>query len=210
MKQPATTVADLEAAVIDAMVGDDWDLVAELEPQLDALNAPRRHGLLPSALWYASVGLHVFPLVPDMKTPATRDGFLSATDDPEQIHAWWQRNPRYNIGIATGHRIDVIDIDGLKGVRTWLDNWDDFIDPNQDLGHVSTPRPGGTHIYLKASPGRRTKNGILPGVDSKASNKGYVVAPPSHLIEIRKPDGSIDQHEGFYHWRTPLTLEPVG
>jgi hypothetical protein len=193
--------------ITTAMAANDWAAVAHLEPQLDAADQPRRYGLLPSALYYASLGLRIFPLIPDMKTPATRNGFLNATSDTGQIQTWWQRNPHHNIGIATGHLIDVIDIDGIKGVRTWLDNWDDFIDPSQDLGHVSTPRPGGTHIYLKANPDRRTRNGILPGIDSKASNKGYVVAPPSHLREIRKADSSIDQWEGFYHWRTPLLLQ---
>lgn len=199
------TISDLETAIIDAMAHNDWDRVAELEPQLDALSQPKHHELLPSALWYASVGLHVFPLQPRLKMPyrGTR-GLKEATTDPEVIKTWWGFKPDSNIGIATGHLVDVIDIDGPKGVKSWATSshlpmrpdpnserdprWDDV------LGVVSTPRPGGTHLYIKAT-GVGNKAGIEPGIDIRGLG-GYVVAPPS-----------LNEEGTAYTWRQPLRLE---
>ena len=151
--------------------------------------------IVSAALWYASVGLKVFPLQPNMKMPhrGTR-GLKDATTDRDTIIAWWQQWPDSNLAIATGHLVDVIDVDGPVGVKSWAENLD-MIDELTHLGHVSTPRDGGTHIYIPASPVRTNKAGLLPGIDVRAAG-GYVVAPPS----------KIDSKT--YYWRTPLNLKP--
>jgi len=202
------------------MASNDWDLVAALEAELKALEVPKKFDLLASALWYASVGLWVFPLQPGHKKPYRGSrGLKEDTTDPDLIRLWWSSRPTANIGIATGHRVDVIDIDGRKGVKSWSDN-DDMIAELTHLGHVATPRPGGTHIYMPAVEGRGNKAGLLPGIDYRGTG-GYVVAPPSQLVEIRDDEGKgsgeaapnakqIEQYAGVYRWRTPLTLEPLG
>ena len=43
-----------------------------------------------NALYYASLGLAVFPLLPKDKKPATIHGCLDATTDVEQIKSWWK------------------------------------------------------------------------------------------------------------------------
>lgn len=199
MKSVAATLGELEAAVIDAMARGDWDLVAALEPQVEALEVTRQFSLLSSALWYASVGLWVFPLQPRLKMPyrGTR-GLKDATTDPEMIQTWWSYKPDSNIGIATGHVVDVIDIDGPKGVKSWAAsehlpmrgdaNWEDV------LGVVATPRPGGSHLYIKAT-GVGNKAAIEPGIDIRGLG-GYVVAPPS-----------VNEEGVSYKWRQPLRLE---
>ena len=55
-----------------------------------------------SALHYAEQGFAVFPLIPREKKPATTNGFKDATTDLKQISFWWDMDPNYNIGIATG------------------------------------------------------------------------------------------------------------
>ena len=46
------------------------------------------------------------------KTPATAHGHLDASTDPEQITAWFTRNPNWNLAIATGAPgPDVLDVD---------------------------------------------------------------------------------------------------
>ena len=67
--------------------------------------------LLNAALLYASIGWPVFPMLPRSKAPATTHGFKDATTDEKQIRKWWSKNPNYNIGIATGNGLGVIDVD---------------------------------------------------------------------------------------------------
>jgi Bifunctional DNA primase/polymerase, N-terminal len=48
-------------------------------------------------------------------------GVKDATTNRARILAWWTRHPHANIGLATGHAFDVLDIDGPTGedaVRT--------------------------------------------------------------------------------------------
>lgn len=161
--------------------------------------------LLGSALWYAEQGLRVFPLSPGSKIPFKgSDGCLGATRNAELIHDWWGRHPDANIGIATGYLVDVVDIDGAKGQMSRAERWcakgvaceqreikgthwgleDCAHGPGifakiEEMGvaKVLTPRPGGMHIYLKAT-GRGNHADLAPGVDYRGLG-GYVVAPPS-------------------------------
>lgn len=154
--------------------------------------------LLDWALRYAEIGLHVFPVQPHNATceevnpdtgeitvasaakrpyPGTR-GCKDATNNPTRIRAWWTARPHSNIGIATGHLIDVIDIDGYTGQATRARMWDDFTEL-RNVARVLTPRPGGMHIYVPAT-GRGNKAGIYPGIDYRGKG-GYVLAPPSRI-----------------------------
>src|SRR5215212_1044222 len=151
--QPSS-VDEIEDQIVTAMRSDDWATVARLEAQLDAAAAPLNVPVLlvSAALFYAQIGLHVFPLVAAMKIPYPgTHGFEDATTDQEQIAAWWQRWPEANIGIATGHLIDVIDIDGPLGVKSWSRNIYDDPDAPITLGRVRTPRPQGTHLWIAAT-----------------------------------------------------------
>jgi hypothetical protein len=151
--------------------------------------------LLASALDYASVGWHVFPLHrptesgcscgkrcdSPFKHPRTRCGVDDATTDPATIRRWWGRDPWSGIGIATGLRSSMIgfDVDGLLG----LASWDALMeDGREEIGRsfmVTTPG-GGVHVYL-AYPGRHVPNSaskLAPSIDVRGDG-GYLVAPPS-------------------------------
>ena len=41
-------------------------------------------------------------------------GVKDATTNRARLLAWWTRHPQANIGLATGHRFDVLDVDGPK------------------------------------------------------------------------------------------------
>ncbi len=135
------------------------------------------------AIKYAVLGFAVFPLQPHNKTPATSNGFKSATTDIQQINTWWDNNPDYNIGIATGtasNGLLVLDLDeddknnkhGSEATREWLTQKEtDF--PKTAM--VRTGR-GGVHMLYYGQGGNRTN--ILPGVDVRGEG-GYIVAPPS-------------------------------
>lgn len=66
-----------------------------------------------------------FPLAYRNKVPAIEGGCKAATTEKSKIERWWNQNPRYNIGIATGNKsnglvvidLDVDKIKELTGMR---------------------------------------------------------------------------------------------
>ena len=134
-----------------------------------------------AALEYAKLGYAVFPLKPKTKEPATTHGFYEASTDPGTIEAWWVKNPDYNIGIACGNGLAVIDIDqhpedgkfGLDTLRAWEKDHGEL----QPTWTVLTGT-GGLHYWYKTALDFKNVVEVLPGIDIR-SKGAYVVAPPS-------------------------------
>lgn len=194
------TLDRLDAMLREAIYAGAAAQIQRLGALMDTAEAEQkaRRGLVTccsAALWYAEQGLHVFALQPSSKIPHKGSrGCLEATNDPATIRGWWKANPDSNVAIATGHLVDVVDIDGTPGQVSRARNGDLF-DSLTVLGTVSTPRPGGKHLYVPAS-GLGNKAGMLPGVDHRGKS-GYVVAPPS-TTDV-----------GVYDWTRPLVLPEV-
>jgi hypothetical protein len=134
--------------------------------------------LLAAALEYVERGWPVFPLSPRSKIPlAGSHGCLDASTDPERIKSWWDRTPDANVGLATGHRFDVLDVDDPEG-------WTSLARMTDQHGCLPatmitlTPTHGCHYFFLPT--GRGNRAGILPGLDWRGRG-GYVVAPPSYL-----------------------------
>jgi hypothetical protein len=183
----------IEAEIREAIADGDTERIIKGQLILDTRAAKQLPGLCASALWYASKGLHVFPVQAGGKQPYPgTHGCKDATTDQDQIRAWWTRWPDANIGIATGHLVDVIDIDGPPaGIKSWGRLKIEHKLP-PILGKVSTPRPGGNHLYVPAT-GRGNGAKVAPGIDYRGLG-GYVVAPPSRT------------DVGHYVWYQPLEL----
>lgn len=124
-----------------------------------------------AALSLAGHGIPVLALAPGSKKPRRGSrGVNEATTITGHITLWWANTPNANLGLACGHKFDVIDIDPRKGGR-WPSG--------QTLplhALVSTPS-GGWHLYVPV--------GLLSdttmrgdGWDYQARG-AYVVAPPS-------------------------------
>ena len=105
-------------------------------------------------------------------------GVAQATRDRERIEGWWRRAPLANIGLATGHPVDVLDLDGSEGVAALRA----FV-----TAHGWTPtgplvRTGrGWHLYLQPS-GTGPRNPIHPELLTHVDWRGkgaYAIAPPS-------------------------------
>ena len=143
------------------------------------------------ALYYASIGWKVFPLVPGDKIPIKdSNGFKDATTDKEQIEKWWSQDPKYNIGIATGAQsggLVVVDLDEDEtkkpipkhGMRVF-DKWG----KDHNLANTifrtlicNSPR-GGMHLYYHSNAPYQNQADIVWGIDVRAEG-GYIVAPPS-------------------------------
>lgn len=188
-----TPMEDAERELRAALDEGNPERIASAERAVDQLDIhPKPVPLLAAALWYAEQGLRIFPLSPASKIPfkGTR-GCLDATTDAAVLREWWDRHPDANVGLATGHLVDVVDIDGLEGQVSRAEHADAF-DALTVLGTVSTPRPGGMHLYVPGTD-RQNKANLFHRVDYRATG-GYVVAPPSRT-EI-----------GTYDWLRPLDV----
>lgn len=132
-----------------------------------------------SALEYAKSGLKVFPLQPNSKSGQVLKSWKKgATTDLVTIKKWWNTNPNYNIGIATGDGVLVIDID-VKHEAKGLESIKEYGTGLPDTARVKTPS-GGYHLYYYVEGNFKNRINIYPGIDIRADN-GYVVAPPSQI-----------------------------
>jgi putative DNA primase/helicase len=148
--------------------------------------------MLEAALNYAGKGWAVFPVKKNGKTPACKNGLNDGTTNEAQIVKWWTETPDANIGIATGKvsGFFVIDLDERNGGFESFDELErEFCIPI--TFEVTTPSKG-RHLYFEMpSNNVRSSTGWRPGLDIKA-NGGYVLAPPSYVIEHEK------EYEGPY------------
>lgn len=168
-----------------------------------------------SALTYARMDLPVFPMLPRSKgffskpkpeeskpghvcaAPLHQHGFKDATTDPATITAWWDQHPNSNIGLATGHGLDVLDIDGPEGETTLAAlvarRW-----PLPETCQVSTGREGGgRHVYFRSAGWPTAAGRLGPGLDTRGLG-GLVLLPPSV-----HPSGAV------YAWTTLTSPAPA-
>lgn len=164
---------------------------------------------LETAKYFASMGIHVFPLKKYAKTPAFIGWQIEATTDVNQLEVWFS-DEKFNVGLMTGERsgLNVIDVDNKNGV----DGRKSLI---ERYGNIATEKPilqfktpsGGYHIPVKWTPDTDVSIGSkvcgLDGVDIRG-NGGYIVAPSS-TIDI---DGEIKSYQ-INDIALPMT-EPVG
>lgn len=185
--------------------------------------------LLGAALWYAERGIPVFALIPGRKLPfglcaetckeipgerakcpgpheCGHDqchGVLDANTDADRLRRWWTAKPNANVGLATGHRFDAVDVDGPIGQKSRASHWDDIfarIDTDS-VAKVLTPRPGGMHIYVPPT-GQPNSTNIVTAVDYRGLG-GYVLAPPSVIAP-----GTADSPGTYRFLGTPNLTAP--
>jgi len=169
-----------------------------------------------AAAAYAVLGWRVFPLVPGGKVPRFRrahaddaeqaacpggqvcgrlgHGFKDATADVERVARWWARDPRCNIGIATGSpggpgtsSPDVLDVD-VKGGAPGKVSFGRLREVGLTTGAfaaVVTPS-GGWHFYYDGT-GQQSACLKKHGIDFRSCG-GYVAAPCSQVGPL------------FYRW----------
>ena len=134
-------------------------------------------GCAQAAAVYAALGFPVVPMhtaqpggactytepgCPDLgKHPRLRGWQGLAATDPGLVGEWWRRWPTANLGLVTGRRFDVLDLDGeqgLEALRTVLS-----IAPTEHPGPVARTGGGGWHL-LYAPTGLVNRVGLLPEV----------------------------------------------
>jgi hypothetical protein len=103
-------------------------------------------------------------------------GVKDATCNRARVLAWWTRHPLANIGLATGHRFDVLDVDGPTGaaaIRAMA-----VQHGLASVGPLVRTGGGGWHYYLAPTGLGNAHPTGLEHVDWRGRG-GYVVAPPS-------------------------------
>jgi Bifunctional DNA primase/polymerase, N-terminal len=103
-------------------------------------------------------------------------GVKDATTNRARILAWWTRHPQANIGLATGHLFDVLDVDGPAGehaIRQLA-----AAHGLASSGPLVRTGGGGWHFYLAPTGLGNVHPRGLEHVDWRGRG-GYVVAPPS-------------------------------
>ena len=168
------------------------------------------------ALAYARMGWRVFPvhyMLPDGrcscqfrknlpecrakkpgKHPVIKGWPERAATDPNQIEQWWNEDFQYNIGMATGNGIVVLDVDVSEG-KPGPANLAALEAEHGALPETTSQQTGsgGRHYLFRTDkPIGISEGKIAKGLDIRA-NGGYVILPPSN-------------HEtgGEYTWVTPL------
>lgn len=158
------------------------------------------HGRHKLAAGLASAGFRVFPLAFNSKLPAFKDQDWQklASNDPERVRRFYaealtEEPLDFNIGIATGESLMVLDVDeknGKAGSRAL---------ESLELRHGDLPETftvgtasGGEHLYFRLPPGVYVPNSagkLGDGLDIRGDG-GYVVGPWSEvdgrLYEVRK------------------------
>lgn len=172
---------------------------------------------LEAALLFARRGWPVFPCSPKNKRPLlARDkdaagkpingtgGVSKATDDEEQIRAWWRKWPDAMIGLAVGRAgMIVVDfdprIDEQTGEEWTLEQLKAELEemmgcPLPASLSVRTPS-GGVHVYFRMPDGDPIGNrGNLPDHIDVRGLGGYTIVPPSHC------EGDGKNATGTYRW----------
>jgi Bifunctional DNA primase/polymerase, N-terminal len=103
-------------------------------------------------------------------------GVTDATCNRARILAWWARHPQANIGLACGHRFDVLDVDGPEGEQAIQALA--AAHGLQSSGPLVRTGGDGWHYYLAPTGLGNAHPAGLAHVDWRGRG-GYVVAPPS-------------------------------
>lgn len=149
-----------------------------------------------TAINLASKGMRVFPLQELSKVPAISNGAKGSTSDVEQVEEWWNDNPNYNIGLCTTEFF-VLDIDkhGKSNGFDSLEMLENSFEPLPATFTVSTANDG-RHLYFMKPKNVMIKQkiGLLEGVDVKAHENNYIVAPNSR---VKREDSTIGDYSAL-------------
>jgi Bifunctional DNA primase/polymerase, N-terminal len=130
-------------------------------------------------------------------------GVKDATCNRARILAWWTRYPQANIGLATGQRFDVLDVDGPAGAHA-------IRELAAEHGLVSSgplvrTGGGGWHFYLAPTGLGNVHPAGLAHVDWRGRG-GYVVAPPSRHASGHPYQWAVGRDLGTPPGQVPTVL----
>jgi hypothetical protein len=170
--------------------------------------------ILDYALYYASIGLAVFPCT-DKKVPfKDTNGHLDATKDPDKIKKLFEKYNPSAIGIATGKISGLFSFDvDVKNGQVGEESYQELIDKHGEFPHTpqfTTWSGGRQYLFKYPKEGIDCYQSVLPGIDIRGDG-GYICAPPSVVSGVLY--GQVKR--GTYVWElsseimdTPLVEAP--
>jgi putative DNA primase/helicase len=158
-------------------------------------------------------------VTPRAKAPYVPTGLKVATTDEEQVRKWWKQWPNAMIGLPLGavtrqgDGFFALDFDPRHDAETGEDFTLERLkgDLERMMGcplpeslAVRTPS-GGVHLYLVQPQGEAVRNrGNLPEHVDVRGQGGYVIAPPSRIVEPCE-----NATAGVYRWLRGKVDAPV-
>jgi bifunctional DNA primase/polymerase-like protein len=133
------------------------------------------------ALALARQGVPVFPCRCNDKRPLTMNGFKDATTDPNIVKKLWLDWPRAYIGVPTGEKFVVVDVD-LQHEEAH--RWYEANRARLPLTRTHTTKSGGRHLLFapNAKVGCSTSK-LAPHVDTRGTG-GYIIWWPACGLEV--------------------------
>src|SRR5262249_1135818 len=154
--------------------------------ELNSADKKNRQNICPwlEALKLAQKGIPVFPCGPDKK-PLSPRGFRDASTDPDIVHGWWARCPDALIGVPTGPKFVVIDLDlQHEDAQAWLEQNRHRL----PLTRTHATRSGGKHLLF--APNEKVKctaSKLGPHIDTRGAG-GHVIHWPACGLEVLHRD----------------------
>jgi hypothetical protein len=143
------------------------------------------------------------------KAPLIPRGLNAASLDRTQVKRWWREHRTAAIGLPTGIKWDVLDVDVKRDQdgRVHLPRLQAFGLLNGCQRVARTPS-GGWHLYFPAVQGLTNKANATLGLDVRAKG-GYVLAPGSYIDARSNPDGGYAGYYEDHGCTTGGTDEPL-
>jgi hypothetical protein len=133
------------------------------------------------ALALARRGLPVFPCRCVDKRPLTDNGFKDASTDQEQVRHWWTEWPRAYIGVPTGDKFVVVDLD-LQHQDALA--WYEHNTARLPLTRTHVTKSGGRHLLFKpASNVGCSTSKLGPHIDTRGAG-GYIIWWPACGLNV--------------------------
>jgi hypothetical protein len=134
------------------------------------------------AIGLAQRGVPVFPCAAD-KRPHTSRGFKDASADLDVIERWWSRWPDALIGVPTGEKFVVVDVDlQHREAQEW------YARANLPTTRAHITRSGGRHIFFQPNDSVRCSASKLhPHIDTRGAG-GYVIWWPAIGLDVLHPN----------------------
>lgn len=134
---------------------------------------------LSQALWLAERSIACFPCK-DNKRPACPHGFKDAASNADDVRNLWRAYPGSLIGVPTGIRFCVLDLDFAK--HSEAEEWCRTAKLPPTRTHAT--RSGGLHLFFKPNPIiKNSASKIAPGVDTRGDG-GYIIWWPAEGLDV--------------------------